>query len=96
MKTVMRIVGLVQGGPTPIDGMYLMEYDPGRDGTLGGQPITAHILCTQDKRKAMKFESLVELTETWKMTDPRNPVRYDGRPNRPLTAFTIESEACED
>jgi hypothetical protein len=96
MKNVMRIVGLVQGGTTPIDGLYLMEYDPGRDGTLGGQPITAHILCTPLKELAMKFDSLVELTETWKRTDPRNPTRPDGRPNRPLTAFTIESEACED
>jgi len=93
---VMKIIGLASGGTTPIDGMYLMEYDPGRDGTLGGQPITAHIVCTPDKNKAMKFESLVELTETWKKTDPRNPTRHDGRPNRLLTAFTIESEACED
>jgi hypothetical protein len=93
---VMKIVGLASGGTTPIDGLYLMEYDPGRDGNIGGRPTGAHILCTPHRESAIKFKSLHELTETWRMTDPRNPTRPDGRPNRPLTAFTIESESCED
>ena len=89
---VMKIVGLNEGHATPIDGHYLQEYDPSRDGILGGETIIAHIVCTPDKEKAMKFNDLMEISKVWKLVDPRNPIRLDGKPNRPLTAFTIMSE----
>ena len=46
----------------------------------------------KNKEKAMKFNDLMEISKVWKLVDPRNPIRLDGKPNRPLTAFTIMSE----
>lgn len=93
---VMRLLGLACGEQTPIDGLYLKEYDPSRDGVDPlGIPMLAHIVCTPDPDEAMKFRSLVEVHRVWSMVDPRNPMRDDGCPNRPITAFHIALESYQ-
>ena len=88
---VMRIVGLVRGGATPFDGLYLKEYDPERDGIdPTGRQMTAHIVCTDDLADAMQFASAAEVHAMWTKVPAREPTRPDGKPNRPLTAFTVE------
>jgi hypothetical protein len=89
---VMKIEGM-GGGPTPFDGQYLKEYDPGRAGVdPNGAPMIAHVVTTPHKHEAKVFASLVEFHAEWTRVDPHNPVRPDGRPNRPLTAFTVSTE----
>lgn len=91
MALLMRIVGTHQGRSS-FDGLYLAEYDPGRSGTdpNTGEYMLAHVVCTGDPKKAMKFKDAGEVHATWTKVDPRRPTRGDGRPNRPLTAFTFE------
>jgi hypothetical protein len=46
---------------------------------------------TRDAAKARRFFDAIDAATTWKMTSTVRPVREDGRPNRPLTAFTCET-----
>jgi hypothetical protein len=90
---VARIVGLASArAPSGFDGKYLKEYDPSRPGVEPdtGRPVIAHVVVTDDPRDAMHFASFAEFQALYKSVDPDNPVRPDGQPNRPLTAFTFE------
>jgi hypothetical protein len=88
---VMQIVGLINGGATPFDGQWLVEYDPERDGYApDGAPMLAHIVTTPDINQARVFADHAEALELWRSTCKRHPIRFDGRSNRPLTAFTVE------
>jgi hypothetical protein len=89
--SVILIHGLIQGGTTSFDGQYVVEYDPGRDGVDpgSGMPMMCHLVTTPDISKATVFPGTAAF-ELWRKPDPRNPVRPDGKPNRPLTAFTVE------
>jgi hypothetical protein len=90
MPLVIQILGLADGSPTVFDGQYLKEYDPNRDGVdPSGQPMLAHVACTDDPAAALHFEDAGEAHRVWTLVDQRDPVRPDGKPNRPLTAFTI-------
>ena len=66
------------------DGTYLESYDPDAHDGMGA------IVWTSDITKAMRFASFVAVMAAWQTTSTVNPVRDDGRPNRPLTAFNIE------
>lgn len=45
---------------------------------------------TEDVGQALTFPDLPALMNAWRATSAVRPVRPDGKPNRPLTAFTIE------
>jgi hypothetical protein len=76
---------------TTLEEHYVVEYDPGRNGQdMYGRPMTCHLVATPDITKAQHFTTKIEALELWRSVDPRNPKREDGRPNRPLTAFTVE------
>lgn len=87
-----KLVGLAAGPATPLDGQYLKEYDPNRDGRdPDGNPMMAHVVTTPDAADAIHFDGFAALRRVWMAVDQRHPVRDDGKPNRPLTAFTIEA-----
>lgn len=88
------IHGLISGFRTAFDGQWLAEYDPERNGVdpVGGFPMNAHIVTTDDPRKALAFEDVAAAWETWTRQCKRTPLRPDGKPNRPLTAFTVAIE----
>ena len=89
MATI-QIIGLIIGGSTPFDGQYLTEYDPARDGCdPDGLPMTCYLRTSPDRGDALTL-SHREAMDLWGAVDPRTPIRPDGRPNRPLTAFTVE------
>jgi hypothetical protein len=87
---------MCQGFPTPLvpcpyAGQYLEWFDPKADpdeGEIGG--------FTPDIAKAKRFEKMIDATSFY--MSPRvdaagNPVmRADGKPDRPLTAFTVSIE----
>lgn len=89
MPVTVRIIGLVGGGTSPFDGLYLVDYDPTRPGTApNGQRLSAHIEVTDDRAKARRFDGPVEAHAYWRTES--------GRPypmNRPLTAFMIDVES---
>jgi hypothetical protein len=83
---VMRIVGTVRGVPTEFDGKYLVEYEvPAMD--FQGNYHGGKLITTADISKARRFQSAAEALELWRT---ECGVRPDGKPNRPLTAYTIE------
>jgi hypothetical protein len=45
---------------------------------------------TADRTEAMRFDGAGAALEFWKTQSVTVPLRPDGKPNRPLTAFTIE------
>jgi hypothetical protein len=65
---------------------YVMAYDP--DSNDGRGEVTT----TTDIFKALAFEKSYEAWEKWKQQSRVRPLRSDGRPNRPLTAFTVTVE----
>ena len=89
--TVIIVRGLINGGATGFDNQYVVEFDAGRDGIepLSGLPIICHLVTTPDIDKATRFP-FAEAVGLWRSVDPRIPVRPDGKPNRPFTAFSIE------
>jgi len=96
-ESVIKVVGLVDGTPTAFDGQYLVEYDLTRDGVepRTGASMMVHLVTTPDITKAARYETGAAL-ELWRSVDPRCPVRPDGEPNRPLTAFSIEIGPVEE
>jgi len=88
---VIRIIGLINGGKTAFDGQYLVQYDPGRGGVepVTGRPMLCHMVTHPDVEQATKY-SVTDAVKVWQAVDPRHPVRADGKPNRPLTAFSVE------
>ena len=66
-------------------GSYLEWYDPNiPDDT---KPMMQF---TYDIKKAKRFERAVEAMHEWNRIRDVDPIRPDGKPNKPLTAFTIE------
>lgn len=90
-----QIVGLANGRPSPIAGQWLVEYDPTRTGhTPDGRPMTAHIVCSADRRQARRFGTVAEAHACWNTTSGR--YRPDKQVDRPLTAFNILVVPVED
>ena len=82
MKRIGHYAGLVHAEDEPP--LYLAAYDPGapmRGGTITWAPNVAD---------AKRFESAASVMETWRTQSRFAPTRLDGKPNRPLTAFSIE------
>lgn len=86
-----KIIGLAVGQPTPADGEYVVEYDPSRPGRdANGEELLCHLVTTPDPNEALELPTKMEAFELWRSVDQRQPLRPDGRPNRPLTAYTVD------
>ena len=88
---VIKLLGLSDGRNTPFDGQYLVEYDPEQDGVdPNGDPMHAHVVCSPNIAEAKRYLGVRAVHAEWSRVSQRAPFRADGRPNRPLTAFTCE------
>jgi hypothetical protein len=82
----LRTEGTVTGPPNSpqVQGLYLKSYDPdayeGRGDAEG----------TDDIEEALTFKTPEEALEFWQQPSTVKPLREDGKPNRPLTTFSIE------
>jgi len=86
MPHVIRIVALSDGTTTPFDGRWIVSHDDAAD--FRGRTVT-----TSDKAKARVFPDAAAAFDYWRQQSALLPLRPDGRPNRQLTAFTIEVES---
>lgn len=68
-------------------GKYLEWSDPDARGGWGDSR------WTDDPAKAKTFGSFMEASACWRERSSKRPVRPDGKPNRPLTAYSITIEA---
>jgi hypothetical protein len=89
---VMRCVGVAgqvlkddAPGQTPED-MYLQGFDPNYADGRG------MAYWTQTKADAVVFFDVAALFAMWQAVPTRRPLREDGQPNRPLTAFHVMPE----
>ena len=81
---VIRLIGLVNGEPSEFDETFVVAYDPSY--WPRGEPYDGGLLeVTKDAALAKHFPSAKEAMECWQQTFG---VREDGKPNRPLTAWT--------
>lgn len=84
---VMQIVGLARGGESPNDGAYVLSFDANARGGRG------ELRVTRDRGRAMTFPSDKEAMAFWRQQSRVMPLRpYDGKPNRPLTAYSVMVE----
>lgn len=84
---VIQIMGLYTGQPHKLDGLYVTAYDPSF--AANGDPGACLLTGTADPRQAKHFTDVAEAYDYAKQVNLRDPIREDGRPNRPITAFTI-------
>jgi hypothetical protein len=86
MPTVIKCMGVA--GPYPCDhvGQYLKSTDFEAHNGRG------YITFTPELAQAMKFENKNAALVFYLRASKTVPVRSDGRPNRPLTAYHIEIE----
>jgi hypothetical protein len=66
------------------EGRYVSRYDPDAHDGLG------QVWTTSNPRKAIQFSDVARAAEFYRQTSTIKPLREDGRPNRPLTAFTVD------
>ena len=71
-------------------GCWLQACDVDARGGLGSMQFTTDI------REAMVFPSFEEAMEYWRRPSTVRPLRPDGRPNRPLTAYTVEPRLVKE
>lgn len=91
MSYVIKFICRMDGEPTGYDGEYLKSYDASYvlpNGKYSGGKLET----TPDIEEAQKFETPTEALDKWKETAPKpwSTRLWDGKPSRPLTAFTIE------
>lgn len=83
---VSRGVAWHLGGNEHVVGAMLKAFDPDSGWTEW----------TTDPRLARRFNSALDVLELWRTQSRTRPLRPDGKPNRPLTAYTVEPcRVCE-
>jgi len=86
-RCVIQLVVRIDGGARHLEGRYVRRYDPTwhpegerYDGGL--------LMTTADRAEAREFFSVIEAMNYYRQAHGTRP--WDGKPNRPLTAWTIE------
>ena len=79
-----RLLHLVTGPATEFDGQYVVDYDPT---PLDNGDVL--LSTSAEAAGARHFESVGEALEFWRQESTKGP-RPDGKPDRPLTAYTVE------
>lgn len=79
-----QILGPAVGGASPYNDTFLVGCDfNGRDG-WGTYDVSG------DPGDARRFKTMADAVDYYRRTSDVRPIRPDGRPNRPLTALTVE------
>ena len=86
MPAVIKIVQRADGSPTPEAGRYIVQFD---HDALRGRG-TGHYL--PEVKYALRFPNAAAAMAFWRRQSVLRPMRPDGEPNRPLTAYTVEIE----
>jgi hypothetical protein len=90
MPVVLRVIALA--------GIHIGNFQPAKPGDyLATFDVNAHggrgeATFTPDIKRAMRFADGGEAMRAWRMRSTVRPLRDDGKPNRPLTAYTVETE----
>lgn len=66
-----------------VQGDYLEWSDPDAKNGRGNERWTAHLA------KAKRFATFKDAVACWQAQSRKRPLRDDGRPNRPMTAYSV-------
>lgn len=83
--TVKHVILLIDRNPPG----YLKSFDLEANRGRGAETVTAY------KRRALHFENLEAAFECWRGQSRTVPLRTDGKPNRPLTAYAATFETID-
>lgn len=72
-----------------IDGPYLEWSDPDAKDGFGDDR------WTNDLARAKRFATFSDAAECWKAQSKVRPIRDDGKPNRPMTAYSVSIKQVE-
>lgn len=84
MTCVLLALGFANDVQCPHEGQYIKSFDFEADEGLGFGEFTTDI------DTAIQFTDVMAAGEFWRTQSKTRPVRPDGRPNRPLTALSVE------
>ena len=85
MTHVMICEGFADGNRCGCEGQYLKTYDPEAHEGRGAATWTDKLA------EARVFATAGDLLECWREQSKTRPLREDGCPNRPLTAFSVST-----
>lgn len=93
MATIVRVIAAAPGGKaTPHDLRYIVRWSPHTRAGLEYLDVET----TDDPAKARRFEGAEAFVE-WNTVSRVQPVRpWDRRPNKPLSALTVQMVNVED
>lgn len=74
---------LVTGGVDGTAGAFLQSYDPDANDGRGAITLTGKL------ERAKVFDGIAAVFAEWARVSTKRPLRPDGKPNRPLSAFSI-------
>ena len=75
----------------PHSGEYLLSYDPDYEDGSGKVVVTSH------PEQAQRFDNMIEAMNEWARPSTVHPIRLtDGKPNRPMTAWSVTAEDLGD
>ena len=91
---IIQIIGLIDGPPTHHDGRFLKAYDPWWVEVAVPEGDAFRLIrtleTTDNPHEALRFTDGGAALECWRKVSPNRPIRPDGDPNRPLTAYSCE------
>jgi hypothetical protein len=90
MTAVIKCMGIAGPFSCADTGRYLKSCN---FEALGGRGLTVF---TDDLNQAMKFKTKGEAMDYWRTQSKTKPYRFDGKPNRPLTAYHVEITDIEE
>ncbi len=89
---VIRVLADASTGTEPIYKTWVKSFDPDFQPKGYKGPKTGYIETTVIRSEAMKFETMAIAHQLYMTKSSKVPVRPDGKPNRPMTAFTVVIE----
>jgi hypothetical protein len=81
-----KIVSFANGKPCNEAGSYIKNFD------AEAYPARGSVLLTWSPDEARLFRDQQQAYEFWQTQSKHEPIRPDGRPNRPLTAYNVTVE----
>lgn len=82
-KCILQVVDTAVPGLSPgCEGQYVVDFEENDD--------EGAVVLTNYEDDAKEFDTPRDALEFWNQQSRTKPLRPDGRPNRPLTAFTME------
>lgn len=93
MSCVLRMLGIAAIGELDLDGppRYLVTFDVDYRPHVTS-PVTGVAVFSDDLAKAMRFPDAAAALKAWQSCSTVVPTRLDGRPNKPLTAYSMTIE----